>query len=316
MQSLLQIIFHQTVDTVNSDGSSFWWSLFKDFVLPITLGGLAAYMAYFIFVKETKIEKAKERAKKDEERTDKLNYLSALVESALRTSSQQKNNLKNQIKTIRQNNIEFHLMTQVPLYDLKRITEVLNLEEYLLAYTNHYSQDRASSVQEFKNIIASIDYLYDVFQNIIFQLKSSQTYDYQRKKKLQEIFENGWNLSGKLMLHFQQYDPQSYAEFIQLYQNFMQNHQGHNYDLQFYNDFFFEPFNEFSTNYLSVGRRVIPEVLELGIYTRDGKQSFSQIKSENDIVKNDLINDFKIVYRSLLELRADSKRLLQDFEFT
>ncbi|MDP3393082.1 hypothetical protein [Sediminibacterium sp.] len=299
---------------MNSSGrNGFWWDLAKDFLLPLVLGVFAGYMAYYIFVKETKRDRVNDEAKKAEERSDKLKYFSALVESALRTSIQQKNNLKNQIKAIRQNNVEFQLMTQVPLYDLKRISEELNLEDYLLAYTNIYSQDRTASVKEFKNTIAAIDYLYDVFQHIIIQLKDSQMYDYQRKKKLQEIYENGWNLSGRLMLYFQRNDPQSYSEFLQLYQNFMQNHQGDNYDLQFYNDFFFVPFNDFCTTYMADNRRIIPEILELGIFTRDGKQSFNQVKSENDIVKNDLIGDFKIIYSSLMELRDNSERLLADF---
>lgn len=62
---LLQIIFHQSVDSmVGSPGNGFWWDLSKDFVLPIILAGFAGYMVYFVFVKETKRDKEQEQKKK------------------------------------------------------------------------------------------------------------------------------------------------------------------------------------------------------------------------------------------------------------
>jgi hypothetical protein len=309
----LQIVFHQDVETLTTGGNGFWWDFLKDFCLPLLLGGLAAYMAYFIFIKETKRDKANEQTRKDEERNDKLIFFSALVESALRTSVQQKNNIKEQIRDIRKNNVEFHLMTQVPLYDLKRITEVLDLEDYLLSYTNHYHKDRKSSVKEFKNLIACTDFLHDIFKQIIDQLQKGQVFDTNRKSRYQDIYANAHNLLGKLMIGFERFDPESHTEIIKLLETFSKNHPGQNFDIIFYQKHFFIPFNDFCTKYLSEGRRVTQEILDLAVFTRDGKQLFDEIRSQNDILRESLTGDFKNIYRTLMEFRENSEKLINDF---
>lgn len=313
--SLLQIIFHQSVDSMtSSSGGGFWWDLSKDFVLPMLLAGFAGYMAYFIFVKETNRDKEKEQERKNEERSDKLRYFSALVENALRASIEQKDNLEKHINAMGQNNLDFHLMSFVPLYDLKRITEELNLEEYLLAYTNHYYKDRAASIKEFKNIVAAIDYLYDVFVSIRSQLEKAQINDYERKKVFQQLYLQSYNLIGFLMVYFAGNDQQSFAEATLLLQNLQQNNPGNNDDLNYHYTYFFEPFNDFCIQYTMDGRQMFPEILQLATYTRDGKQAFFNIQKHNDHLKNDLTNDFKTVYGCIQELQATSQRLLQEFQ--
>lgn len=313
-RQLLQIIFHQSVDSmVGSPGNGFWWDLSKDFVLPILLAGFAGYMVYFVFVKETKRDKEKEQKKKDEEQFDKLRYFSALVESALRASVEQKDNLEKHILAMGQNNLDFQLMSYVPLYDFKRISEELNLEEYLLAYTNHYDKDRAASIKEFKNIIASIDYLYDVFISIKSQLEKSQANDYERKKTFQQLYQQSYDLIGGLMLYFGGNDKQSFNEVTLLLQNLQQNNRGNNDDLNYHYKFFIEPFNNFCIQYSMSGRQLLPQILQLAAYTRDGKQVFFDIQKHNDDLKNDLNEDFKAVCQCLNEFQATSQQMLKEF---
>jgi hypothetical protein len=309
----LQIVFHQDVETLTTNGNGFWWDFCKDFCMPLLLGASAAYMAYYIFIRETKRDKANEQVRKQQDQNDKLTFFSVLFDSALKASIQQKNNIKEQIRNIKKNDVDFHLMTQIPLYDLKRISEELNLEDYLLSYTNHYKNDRVASVKEFKNMVAAIDYLYDVFKQIMDQLQRAQMYDHQRKTRYQELFASAYNILGKLMIAFSRHDPQSHAQCTQLLTVFANNHPGNNFDIIFYQNFFFIPFNNFCTNYLEQGGRVTQDILDLAVFTRDGLQTFDEIKSQNNNIKNDLIGDFKNIYRTLMELRKQSKKLISDF---
>lgn len=208
-----------------------------------------------------------------------MRYFSALVESALRASVEQKDNLEKHILAMGQNNLDFQLMSYVPLYDFKRITEELNLEEYLLAYTNHYDKDRAASIKEFKNIVASIDYLYDVFISIKSQLEKSQANDYERKKTFQQLYQQSFDLIGVLMPYFDGNDKQSFNEVTLLLQNLQQNNRGNNGDLNYHYNFFIEPFNNFCIQYSMSGRQLFPQILQLAAYTRDGKQVFLIFKS-------------------------------------
>ena len=79
-------------------------------------------------------------------------------------------------------------MTFIPLNDLKRASNTLNLEDYLLAYVDKYSSDRKKSIKEFKEIIASIDYLLEIFAQIPQQLQKAQTYDFEKKLKFKVYF--------------------------------------------------------------------------------------------------------------------------------
>lgn len=309
MQRLLQIYFNQHLDSVDNN---FWWDLFKDFVLPILIAGLAAYIAYFIFVKETKRDKEKEERKKIEERSDKLLFFSTIIESCLTISIQQKNNIKDYIKLIRQNDVDFHFMTFVPLNDLERVSNVLNLETYLLAYVNKYSKNRKTSIKEFKEIMASIDFLLAVYKNISEQLKRVQMYDYERKTKLQNLFRNAYNLIGRLIMIFQQNHPDVFNSFIDIYENFVKNHPGNNYDVNFFYNYFFVPFNDFCAEYFAAGHQPIQELFDLALFTREGKQLYANIKSESQTLKGQLVRDFKLIYGAVLDLRSNSKKLLTE----
>ena len=311
MGYLLQIVFHQNVDTLISYSEhGFWWNFFKDFILPILLAGFAGWMAYFIFISETKRDKLAEEQKKNQERSDKLLFFMVLIESAIKISKHQNENIENQIKNITANDIDFHQMTLVPLNDLKRITEELNPEVYLLAYTNYFQSNRLNAVKEFKNIMASVDFIYELFQDIIKMLEKSQTYDYERKLKFQEIFHSSYKVLGELLLQTKENNIPFHNALNLVYANFTANHPGDNYDLNFYYNFFFLPFNDCVSNLIPNLQNPSKEILEFATLTRDGKQLFLQIKSQNKLLLEDLTADLKKTSKSLIELTGYSKRLL------
>lgn len=293
--------------------NTFWWDLSKDFILPIAIATLAALMAYFIFIKETDRDKKKEELKQQQVRHDKLLYFSALIKSVLENSIQQRNNLNDLINKIGQDHIEFQLMTQIPLYDHKRIIETLDLESYLLSYTNHYNENREDSVKEFKGIMSSIDFLYDQFMQIIDQRLKTQTFDLERKLKFQTIFESSHKALGILILVFERQDNQHSKMFLDIFKTFRENHPGNNYDLTYYNNSFFSPYNEFCINYLEDHQPVTQEILDLATGSRDGMQVYNQIISENEIAKQDLIEQLEHINQAITELEKHSNNLLTDF---
>lgn len=136
----------------------------KDFILPIGIAILAAWMAYYIFVEETKRDREKEEKKKLEERSNKLLYFSTIIKKCIELSIQQKKNIENYIKRVDENSVEFHMMNFVPLNDLKRICTKMNLEEYLQAYIDKIPDSGKKSVEEFNKIISSLDFLYEFFK--------------------------------------------------------------------------------------------------------------------------------------------------------
>ena len=113
-------------------------------------------------------------------------------------------------------------------------------------------------------------------------------------------------------MSFQQANPIVFQQLIKLYNNFVNNHPGNNYDITFYYEHFFVPYNDFCTNYLANGNQPFQELLDLALLTRDGKQLYGHIKSEHQILKEQLANDFKLIYRTLLDLRSNGKKLMSE----
>lgn len=292
---------------------SFLFGFFKDILLPITLAGFAAYIAYFIFVEEMKEDRKREERKKQEENRDKLIYFSTLVRACIKDSITQKDNIKNHIREINKDDINYHTMNFVVLNDFKRIAEILNLEDYLLAYTNHYYDDRIGSIQEFKQIVKSIDFLFEIFRGIPKQLELGQQYDYERKRQFQDLFSTGYNISGDLMLKTRYTNNAMYSDLENLMLEFSNNHPGNNYDITFYYNYFFIPFNDYAIKYMTTNPNFSTEIQELAVCTRDGKQLFNFIKSENRNKGIDLFHDFKITYKTILSLKKASERLLDNF---
>jgi hypothetical protein len=79
--------------------------------------------------------------------------------------------------------------------------------------------------------------------------------------------------------------------------NFFENFPDNYYDLQYFNEKYFEPFNEYLTDYLARTRNNNPMVLEFAAYTRDAKQTFQQIK--NGKIGNCWLISVKQVRRSI-----------------
>ncbi|MEO7044214.1 MAG: hypothetical protein ABI091_02830 [Ferruginibacter sp.] len=100
---------------------------------------------------------------------------------------------------------------------------------------------------------------------------------------------------------------------IQLLENFADHHPADTDRLQYYNDSFFLPFNNFFTQHLTNGGHPSPEILELAILTRDGMQQFNHIILHNNSLRSDLTEDFKNIYKTTLQLKIDSRRLISNF---
>ncbi len=311
---ILQVILDQNCETCASDGHGVIWDAFKDFVLPICLGFAAWFVARRIFIKETRRDKRKERKQKIRERNDKLFYFSALIENVILAAEQQKDNIKEHIRDIREDNVKFHLMKWITLKDFHRLSEMLNLEVYLLAYTNRFRKDRKSSVKEFNVIIGSVDYLYETFKMIPNQLKASQEFDYQRKIKLQNINSNIFYLSQQIALMLYAPYPQEYTKLTSIRQSFIdlleaQNDDDIKYDLEFHIENFFVPLDNFCREYIESGKQIFPEIINLGNLVNEGIELLEYIQKENKRLMNDLFEDFKKICKSISQVRRFSKRL-------
>ena len=313
MTIINQIIFHQTCESCTIGENSFFYNLSKDFLLPVLLALLASYMVYWVFVKETKRDKQKEEDVEIQQQKDNLQFFSNIIASSTRTSEQQNEYLKEFVTLLDSDHVNFHLLTFISLNDLRRVTEDLNLEKYLLAYVNYYNGDRKASIKEFNEIITSVDFLHEILKQIPLQLQKAQEFDTERKLKFQRQFEAAFNLTAKIVVDLQSSDVETSEEMSKLGDAFQTSHPGNNYDLEFYYTHFFVPFNDFAISYILSGKPDNLDIKELGILTRDGKQSYLHILSENQTLAKDFKEQNELITSAIIELKKHAKRLTENF---
>ncbi|MDE1191432.1 MAG: hypothetical protein PW786_04745 [Arachidicoccus sp.] len=274
----------------------------KDFILPIGIAILAAWMAYYIFVEETKRDREKEEKKKLEERSNKLLYFSTIIKKCIELSIQQKKNIENYIKRVDENSVEFHMMNFVPLNDLKRICTKMNLEEYLQAYIDKIPDSGKKSVEEFNKIISSLDFLYEFFKKIPKQMEKSQLHDYNRKLSFTDYYNKSWNLTGEIMLQIQKEDGNLFNKFQRILGVLKEKMPKDNYDLEFHYQYFLAPLNELCADYFIHTTSPEQKIIELTILTRDGMEVYEQIKSQNSLIANDFRYEMEQIETTLEEL--------------
>lgn len=304
----LRIIFLQSVERIQlATGNGFLWDLFKDFILPISLALGAAWMAYFIFILESNRDKLREENKKNQEKSDKLMFFASLVQGALKVTKQQNENIKTYIKSVRENDIELPPLEMVPLNDLHRISQI-NLEVYLLAYTNEFKSERKFAINEFKDIIECVDFFDEIYKNIFSMMEKAIVFDYERKLKFQEIFHQSFQLLGNI--YYEMARHEAYLPELNKLNIAFQDNRKDNYDITFYNDYFFEPFNQFFVDKFLLEEKPSTNILDFAQLTRDGMQLFKEIKNKNNSVAQDLENDTIRIDKTIGEFETYSKRIL------
>ncbi len=292
---------------------SHFYDIIKDFLVPATLAITAACVAYFIFVKETRRDRHNDEEKKKQERLYTLTYFSFLAKSIVKTAEQQNNYLNELIGKIENDDVEFHLLTYLPLDDLRRINQVVNLDEYLLAYTDYYKEiDRNTLVKEFKEIISCVDFFYFIFTEMRNVQQRALLNDEANKRRYQDLFYKGYNILADVEYALRS-ETTFHSAFLQITNTISANHKGNNYDLIFYQKYFFEPINELCVNYLDSGLPEIRVVADLAVITRDGKQAYLHIKSENQHMKAIVEADYKVISDAIVDLKLASERLCNNF---
>lgn len=309
----MQIILHQTCNNCEVSGNSSFYDVGKDYFLPLIIAGVAAYMVYWAFVRETKRDRDKELVNEIQQQNDRLQFFSNLVLNAIRFADEQYFEMRSYLEIQTSKPTEIHLMGLVSVSHLRRFVEDLNFEVYLLAYVNHYKSDRKQAIREFNFIVSHIDLLYDIIKEIPSRFRQAQDSELANREMLQKIQLHAQNLVAKLAITLRRVNLDAYNEFLSINDQFSRAFEGHNSDITFYRDHFLKPFNAFALKYLSMGRVGDVQLQDLAITTRDGLQIYNVIVKENLWLTEDYRIRAEQVFDIIEKLKGYSKNLLADF---
>jgi hypothetical protein len=271
------------------------WLLDK--LLPSLIG---AGTALFVFYLTTKRDKKKEQKKKEDDRSDKVIYLKSLLDNIINVTKQQRDNLVEHIEKVRQNSVDFQLMTFVPLTDFTRAIETLSKEDYYSAFNKIY-KEKINSSKTYNSIISNVDYLHAQFVEVPEILRKSQQFDFERKLQYKELVDKTINMTGNILFQLRQNMPPVFQAMDNILLEFMEGLNNHA-DITYYNNEFVIKMNDFLVNYmLTPGIQVPNEILILAENTRNAKQLYSIIIKSNLEVADDIENINKLVNNSLDE---------------
>jgi hypothetical protein len=289
---MIEIFFLQC-QNLNATNSN--WIVDK--ILPSLIG---TGTALFVFYLTTRRDKNKEEKKMDEERGDKVTYLKSLLDNIINVTTQQTKNLSEHIEKIKQNTVDFQLMTFVPLTDFKRAIETLSKEEYFTAFNKFY-REKINTTKVYNSLISNIDYLNAQFVEVPEILRKSQQFDYERKLQYKELVDKTINMTGTILLKESANMSPFFQQMDKILLDFMTNLKDHS-DITYYNNEFSIKMNDFIVSYmLTPGVTASDEIMLLAENTRNANQLFGIINKSNLMVADDIEEIKKLVDSSLEE---------------
>jgi len=271
---------------------------FFDKLMPSFIG---AATALFVFFLTSRRDRNKERRIKDEELDNKISYLNNLLSNVIKLTKQQSENLQSHVNKVKENDVDFNLMTFVPLTDFVRAIETFSKEDYFIAF-NRYYKDKFDTTKKFGRILSNIDFLHAEFMEVPEILKKSLHFDNERKLQYKENVDKTISLIGNLLYSIRGHMEPPFEILDTIFLEFMEGLINHA-DINYYNDKFVLPINDFFVNYLSDSDNYISQViLSIAENSRNAKQLYNDIKASNREVGSTITQIKELVDSSLEEL--------------
>ena len=196
------------------------YNITKDFVFPFILALIGALAAWFVFFKQIVNDKKNEKKAKKEDIKNKLTYFSMIVNNAIENSKGQNENISLLITEITNSGINFVSLPKHPTYDLKIISEKIDIEDYFLSYLKFYSKkNKMSNLNEFKEIIDSCGIINDIFIQITNDLESKQKLEFKLKDDYFKNMDNWCDFFGQSLVYLNENKDPLLIELLQVNNN-------------------------------------------------------------------------------------------------
>lgn len=236
-----------------------------------------------------------------------LRYFKNLVNNAIRSGEQQNTAIGDFVAAIRTRPVKLPMLTFLPIYDFRRISENTTLDNHLLSFTGRYG---LQTVDQFGEIISSVDYLTTEISYLPEMVKRGIDYDHERQIQFREVFRS---LYGKLREYMRVQDytqlPPFAARMQEIIQDFWQGYHNDE-DIEYYLQHFIGRVNLASLQFLDQDPfGGYHEFAELSLYAREIYGSIERANSEFADQMEEIITH---INEGLNSLRTSAAMLLAD----
>jgi len=292
-----------------------FYDILKDFIFPFCLTLVSALVAWFVFFKQIIEERKKEKQSKRSDLKNKLTYFAMIVHNAIDNTKGQTLLINKLIETMNDDGINSAVLSKHPLYDLKIVTEKIDIESYLISYLEFYShKDKLSTLEEFKKIIDSAGMINDVFNQVYADLNSKHTFNLELQEKFYDQLEESANLFGKCLHNFKNNKNPLFPEMWKIHQllNTAKRIVGMEAILQQYN-LFIKPLLEFLDSCNAKNIEFDVDTGNLWVISSKTTNTFLNLQGETAHHKFRLSEDYNLLIELTSFLEDSSSKLRNDF---
>jgi hypothetical protein len=280
---MLNIIF-QFGDFLSEGGeSNSWWLDLLNSVIGAAIGSGATIWALYRTFKQ---DKKKEEVKRIQFQKEKLKYFQSLLRTITSGLKLQIEHFKSYAIKIKNNPVDLPLLTYVPLNELDRIVNKLNQEDYYHSFLGEFG-DNQIVVDEFRDIISTLNYFDGNLLIIKDSLKKSFDFDYERKISLKNIIDKSMDDAAALLINNDIIQSHNALwNFINTQMIEFHEKTTDKADLKFYYENFVEPLKNGLIEYAVT----IPLAHYLIIQLKNATMLYHSIQSHNTNVADDFEN--------------------------
>lgn len=279
------------------------WSFFdSDFFKDLISALIGTGTALLIFYMTLKADRRKEEKDEDEQNKRRLGYLSNVATATKNQAESFITNLKKSISDFESDDLNFHLLTKNPNSSLARLSEILNNENYFLAYFKKYGKQ---NLKKYNSISLQVDFFVEQEKQIWEMTQIAQTFDYNRKQSFVRAVNDLMNRTAGLF-QINLLEQKYLIEINRIFKDFYDN-VGDMSDLEFHYSRFIRPMME---NIL-IKNVDKPIIIELVSEFKNVSNLFNEIKLQNQNHNKSQKEILKRYEESLLFFQRDAEELIE-----
>lgn len=284
--------------------SFFNLDLFKAIFGPL-LGTSTALLVYYL---TTRRDRKKENKEKEEESNNRAKYISNLIEDSIESSSKQLKSLESHVEATRNDKMQFHPLTQFINSNLSRLIKVLNEESSFVIITKlNINHKTDSSVKIFNNLVAKVDFLDALINNVMGMAKDQFNYHINSVNSIQVATDGMLTNASITMIELQKSEMNdTERNFISAMEQIDRTlKQQPNQDIQTYYNFLVVPVNDIIGSFMTNSFRKLDNLQEIMKSTEESGRLYSQLNGTAIMYATnveDICLEFKKAIGSLVEI--------------
>jgi hypothetical protein len=284
------------------------WSFISGALAEMIGAFIGVGAAFWLFFKESKRDKKKEKEIAEIDMEEKIHYFGSLLNGTIKLGKLQKEEIIKYYEGIDKNPTYIPLITLYPDKDLKRLTRLIDNEEYYHAFLNKQGID-LDNVKKYRRISRSIDFLSAQFAQMNDMQEKAQSFDYERKYKYKEIVEKMTDSTLEFGKIFENQVPGLMEFIVNTFEVYYKGLTDHT-DLDYIQNTFVRPVVEgIVASYMQ-----IPQARFIAQQLKNATFLYTEIRMQNTAQSS----SFKKVHeeiKAVLEfLDKDAKELIEPFK--